>query len=83
MERPGWSATSPPNLLGLGHQYGTLGDYYLAAKDVPSAMKALQKGLEVDAYTFWARYRWAQLYEEQKDNKQAALQYETALRLWI
>jgi spermidine synthase len=74
MER--YIATKP---LGLGHQYGTLGDYYLAAKDVPQAVKALQKGLEVDAYTFWARYRWAQLFEEQKDNKQAAVQYETAL----
>ena len=42
-------------------------------------MKALQKGLEVDAYTFWARYRWAQLFEEQNDSKQAALQYETAI----
>ena len=75
MER--YVATKP---LGLGHQYGTLGDYYLAAKDVSNAVKALQKGLEVDAYTFWVRYRLAQLFEEQKDNKQAALQYETALR---
>jgi len=75
MER--YVSTKP---LGLGHQYGTLGDYYLAAKNIPSAIEALKKGLEVDAYTFWARYRWAQLYEEQKDNKQATLQYETALR---
>jgi spermidine synthase len=75
MER--YIATKP---LGLGHQYGTLGDYYLAAKDIPQAVKALQKGLEIDAYTFWARYRWAQLFEEQNDKKQAALQYETAIR---
>ena len=49
----------------------------------PAPLKALQKGLEVDAYTFWARYRWAQLFEEQNDNKQAAFQYETAIRLWL
>src|SRR4030095_6438892 len=75
MER--YVATKP---LALGHQYGTLGDYYLAAQDVPNALNALKKGLDIDIYTFWARYRWAQLYEEQKDNKQATLQYETALK---
>jgi spermidine synthase len=75
MER--YIATSP---LALGHQYGILGDYYLAAQDSENAIKALRKGLEVDAYSFWARYRWAQLHEEQKDLKQAALQYEAALR---
>src|SRR5688572_24263233 len=75
MER--YVATGP---LGLGHQYGTLGDYYLAAKDIPNAIKALSKGLEVDAYTFWARYRWAQLYEEQKDIAQATMHYETAIK---
>jgi tetratricopeptide (TPR) repeat protein len=75
MER--YVATTP---LALGHQYGILGDYYLAAQDSDNAIKALRKGIEVDAYSFWARYRWAQLQEEQKDHKQAALQYETALR---
>jgi len=75
MER--YVATSP---VALGHQYGILGDYYLAAQDVPNAIKALRKGLEIDAYSFWARYRWAQLYEEQKDNENAVRQYETALR---
>src|SRR5688572_8122516 len=75
MER--YIATSP---VALGHQYGILGDYYLAAQDVPSAIRTLRKGLEIDAYTFWARYRWAQLYEEQKDIKNALVQYETALR---
>ena len=75
MER--YVATKP---LALGHQYGTLGDYYLAAQNVPDALNALKKGLDIDIYTFWARYRWAQLYEEQKDNKQATLQYETALK---
>ena len=74
MER--YIATRP---LGLGHQYGTLGDYYLAGKDVSSAVKALEKGLQVDKYTFWARYRLAQLFEEQNDHKQAAIQYETAI----
>jgi len=75
MER--YVATSP---VALGHQYGILGDYYLASQDVPNAIKALRKGLEIDAYSFWARYRWAQLYEEQKDNENAVRQYETALR---
>jgi tetratricopeptide (TPR) repeat protein len=75
MER--YVATRP---VALGHQYGILGDYYLAAQDVPKAIAALRKALEVDAYTFFARYRWAQLHEEQKDNKQATLQYETALK---
>jgi spermidine synthase len=70
-------ATEP---LGLGHQYGTLGDYYLAAKDIPNAIKALQTGLGVDPYTFWVHYRLAQLFEEQKDNAQAITQYEIALR---
>ena len=37
----------------------------------PMRSEALEKGLEIDAYTFWARYRWAQLHEEQKDTKQA------------
>jgi spermidine synthase len=75
MER--YIATKP---VALGHQYGTLGDYYFAAENVPSALKALEKGLEIDAYTFWARYRLAQLYEERKDIKDATIQYETALR---
>jgi spermidine synthase len=66
--------------LALGHQYGTLGDYYFAAENVPRALSALEKGLKIDAYTFWARYRLAQLYEERKDEKQATIQYETALK---
>src|SRR5688572_12483441 len=75
MER--YVATKP---VGVGHQYGTLGDYYLASKDIPKAIEALRKGLEADIYTFWARYRWAQLYEEQKDIPQAKMHYETAIR---
>jgi len=75
MER--YIATKP---LALGHQYGTLGDYYFAAENVPGALHALEKGLEIDAYTFWARYRLAQLYEERKENKEATRQYETALK---
>ena len=75
MER--YIATRP---LALGHQYGTLGDYYFAAENVPSALKALETGLKIDIYTFWARYRLAQLYEERKESKEATMQYETALR---
>jgi spermidine synthase len=75
MER--YVATKP---LGLGHKYGTLGDYYFAAKDVPKAMKALRTGIEIDPYTFWVRYRLAQVLEEQKDNNNAVQQYEIALR---
>ena len=75
MER--YIATRP---LALGHQYGTLGDYYFAAENVPSALKALETGLKIDIYTFWARYRLAQLYEERKESKEATTQYETALR---
>jgi spermidine synthase len=75
MER--YVATKP---VGLGHQYGTLGDYYFAARDVPNALRALQLGLQIDGYSFWARYRLAQVLEEQNDTKQAAIQYEAALR---
>jgi spermidine synthase len=75
MER--YIATKP---LALGHQYGTLGDYYFAAMDTPNALRALQTGIEIDPYTFWVRYRLAQVLEEQKDLKSAALHYETAIR---
>jgi spermidine synthase len=74
MER--YVATKP---LALGHQYGTLGDYYLAAQNVPDALKVLKTGMEVDPYTFWVRFRLARLFEEQKDAKQAIQQYEVAL----
>jgi tetratricopeptide (TPR) repeat protein len=66
--------------LSLGHQYGILGDYYFAAEDVPNGTRALRKGVEVDPYTFWVRYRLAQILEEQKDSKGAIEQYEIALR---
>jgi spermidine synthase len=75
MER--YVATRP---LALGHQYGTLGDYYLAAQKVPEALNVLKKGIEVDPYTFWVRFRMARLFEEQKDNAQAIRQYEVALQ---
>ena len=65
--------------LALGHQYGTLGDYYLAAKNVTKAVQALRAGMEIDPYTFWVRYRLAQLMEEQKDTASAMQQYEKAL----
>ena len=44
---------------------------------------AAARGSRLTRTRFWARYRWAQLFEEQKDNKQAALQYETAMQLRI
>jgi spermidine synthase len=66
--------------LALGHQYGTLGDYYFAAEDVANGTKALRKGIEIDPYTFWVRYRLGQILEEQKDGKAAVEQYEIALR---
>jgi spermidine synthase len=75
MER--YIATKP---VALGHQYGTLGDYYLASKDVPNAVKALETGIRIDPYTFWAHYRLAQLLEEQKDGERATEQYKLALR---
>jgi spermidine synthase len=75
MER--YIATKP---LALGHQYGTLGDYYLAAKDVPNAVKALQTGIQIDPYTFWVHYRLAQLFVEQKDNESAKRHFEIAMR---
>jgi tetratricopeptide (TPR) repeat protein len=43
-------------------------------------MKALRTGIEIDPYTFWVRYRLAQVLEEQKNNEGAAEQYEIALR---
>ncbi len=75
MER--YVATKP---VGLGHQYATLGDYYFAASDVSNALRALETGLQIDGYSFWARYRLAQVLEEQNDIKRAVLQYEAALR---
>jgi len=66
--------------LALGHQYGTLGDYYLAEKDIPDALKALQTGMELDPYTFWVRFRLARLFEEQKNNKDAIHNYEIAMK---
>ena len=74
MER--YVATRP---LGLGHQYGTLGDFYLAMQDVPNAIKALQAGIDVDPYTFWVRFRFARLFEEQKDYAKAIHHYEIAI----
>jgi tetratricopeptide (TPR) repeat protein len=74
MER--YIATRP---LGLGHQYGTLGDYYFAAMDVPNALRALRTGIETDPYTYWVRYRLAQVLEDQKNLDEAARHYETAL----
>jgi spermidine synthase len=69
--------------VGLGHKYGTLGDYYFAGKDATNAIKALRAGIEVDPYTFWVRYRLAQVLEEQKNVDDAIRQYETALRYGI
>jgi spermidine synthase len=69
--------------VGLGHKYGTLGDYYFAAKDVPNAIKALRTGIDIDPHTFWVRYRLAQVLEEQKDVENAMRQYETALHYGI
>ena len=73
-----WYIETKP--LALGHQYGTLGDYYLASKDIPNAVKALETGIRIDPYTFWAHYRLAQLLEEQKDHEKAVEQYKIALR---
>jgi tetratricopeptide (TPR) repeat protein len=64
--------------LALGHQYGTLGDYYLAGRDVPNALKALQTGLELDPYTFWARFRMGRMFEEQQQIPEAIQNYEIA-----
>jgi tetratricopeptide (TPR) repeat protein len=75
MER--YVATKP---LALGHQYGTLGDYYLAMEDLPNAIRVLQAGIEIDPYTFWVRYRFARLFEERKDIAKAIHHYEIALR---
>jgi tetratricopeptide (TPR) repeat protein len=66
--------------LALGHQYGTLGDYYLAGKDVPKALKALQTGIEKDPYTFWVHFRFARMFEEQKQTANAIRHYEIAAR---
>ena len=75
MER--YVATKP---LALGHQYGTLGDYYLAMEDLPNAIRVLQAGIDIDPYTFWVRYRFARLFEERKDFAKAIHHYEIALR---
>jgi spermidine synthase len=75
MER--YVATKP---LALGHQYGTLGDYYLAMEDASNAIRVLQAGIEIDPYTFWVRYRFARLFEERKDTGKAIHHYEIALR---
>jgi spermidine synthase len=74
MER--YVATKP---LALGHQYGTLGDYYLAMEDTANAIKALTAGIQADPYTFWVRYRLARLFEEQKNNAKAIEHYEIAV----
>jgi spermidine synthase len=75
MER--YVATKP---LALGHQYGTLGDYYLAMEDVTNALRVLQAGIDIDPYTFWVRYRFARLFEERKDTAKAIHHYEIAMR---
>jgi len=64
----------------LGHQWATMGDYYLAGQKPDEALKTFQTALHIDPYTFWARYRMARLYEERKQNKEALEQYELALR---
>lgn len=68
-------ATGP---LALGHQYGTLGDYYLANQDLPNALRVLQTGVEIDPYTYWVHFRRARLFEEQKQNVEAIQEYEIA-----
>jgi tetratricopeptide (TPR) repeat protein len=70
-------ATEP---AGLGHQYGTLADYYLAAEDLANAERVLKVALEKDRHTYWARYRMARLLEEEKNTGAAIEQYEIALR---
>jgi spermidine synthase len=66
--------------LALGHQYGTLGDYYLAGEDLPNALTALQKGMEIDPYTFWIHFRLARMFEEQDKTADAIRHYEVAAR---
>ena len=70
-------ATEP---LALGHQYGTLGDYYLAAEDPSNAIDALRAGIEKDGYTFWVHFRLARMFEENKQNADAIRHYEIAAR---
>jgi spermidine synthase len=70
-------ATGP---LGIGHQYGTLGDYYLAGRDIQNAAKAFKTGMEKDPYTFWVHFRMGRMFEEQQEIPQAIQHYEIASR---
>jgi len=40
------------------------------------ALKTSARRCQIDPYTFWARYRMARLFDEQKQNKEALEQYE-------
>jgi spermidine synthase len=60
----------------LGHYWAMLGDYYLAAENTDEALKALQTAVQIDPYSYWARFRMARVFEQKEDVENAVEQYE-------
>jgi tetratricopeptide (TPR) repeat protein len=64
----------------VGHSWAALGDYRMAAEQPDEALKALKTSVQIDQYTYWARYRMARLFTDQKQTEDAIRQYEFILK---
>ncbi|MBI4475362.1 MAG: tetratricopeptide repeat protein, partial [Acidobacteria bacterium] len=65
---------------GVAHYWAMLGDYYLADENVDEALTALKTAIELDPYSYWARYRMARAFELRDDTENAIEQYEFLLK---
>jgi spermidine synthase len=61
---------------GPARFWATVGTYRIAGKEPEAGLDALQKALEMDPYTYSARYQLAQLFEQSNDTDSAIREYE-------
>jgi tetratricopeptide (TPR) repeat protein len=75
MER--YIATKP---TGPARFWASVGTYRIAGKEPETGLEALQKALEMDPYTYSARYQLARLFEQSKDTESAIREYEFLIK---
>jgi spermidine synthase len=70
-------ATNPKN---PSLHWAALGEYLMASMKPDKALKAMQRAKDLDRYSYWARFRFARLYEDQKKTAEAIAEYEFLAR---